>query len=121
VALLRNAAGEFVAPDHRERDGGRRGGHARRCRRTSDYRVSIVNAPGARSYPVASFSWMLVNAEQPDSAKGRMIVDFLRWALANGASSARALGYAPLPPAVAARLDSQLDAIQPGASRSPAR
>ena len=64
----------------------------------TDYRVSIVNAAGKKSYPISSFTWLLVARNQTDAAKGKKLVDFLKWYLHDGEKSAAALLYAPLPP-----------------------
>jgi phosphate transport system substrate-binding protein len=77
----------------------------------TDYRVSIVNAPGENSYPISSFTWLLVYQNQPDAAKGKAIVDFLRWAYTEGQKSAPALDYAPLPANLASALTARLDSI----------
>ena len=69
----------------------------------ADYRVSITAAPGANAYPVASFTWLLVPAAPADAKKGAALVEFVRWALADGQKMAEKLGYAPLPREVAAR------------------
>jgi len=74
--------------------------------------VSIANAPGARAYPVTSFTWLLVYQDQPDPIKGKKLVDFIRWALTTGQSSAAALDYAPLPKAIADRLVDRLATIK---------
>jgi phosphate transport system substrate-binding protein len=63
----------------------------------SDFKVSIANAPGAGSYPVASFTWLVVPARIPDAAKRTAIVDFLTWMLGQGQRQAAALGYLALP------------------------
>lgn len=66
----------------------------------SDFRVSIVDAPGAKSYPISSFTWLLVYQNQNDPTRGPMLVTFLKWALTDGQSYASSLYYAPLPPEV---------------------
>ncbi len=66
----------------------------------ADYRVSITNAPGKDSYPIASFTWLLIPAQAKDPAKGKVIIGFLDWMLAHGESEAASLGYAPLPQSV---------------------
>ena len=63
----------------------------------ADYRVSITNALGADSYPISSFTWLLIPAHSKDPAKGKVIVDFLNWMLDHGEAEAAALTYAPLP------------------------
>ena len=78
---------------------------------TTDYRVSIVNASGAGAYPISSFTWLLVYKTQPDAAKGKKLLDFVRWALVEGEKSAAALDYAPLPPAMAKQLLMKLSTV----------
>jgi phosphate transport system substrate-binding protein len=65
----------------------------------ADFRVSITNAPGADSYPVSSFTWMLLYQDSPDKAQGKVMVDFMKWALSatGGQQYCKDLGYAPLP------------------------
>jgi phosphate transport system substrate-binding protein len=69
----------------------------------ADYRVSITNAPGADSYPISSFTWLLIPQQWQDKGKETAFVDFLHWMLAKGESEASSMAYAPLPGAVAAR------------------
>ncbi len=63
----------------------------------ADFRVSITNAAGAGTYPIASFTWLLVYKEQADLVKGKALVRFLKWMLHEGQQFAVPLGYAPLP------------------------
>ena len=37
----------------------------------TDFRVSITNAPGARAYPISSFTWLLVRPDSKDAAKAK--------------------------------------------------
>ena len=69
-----------------------------------DYRVSITDAPGADSYPISSFTWLLIPNPARDPAKGRAIAGFLNWMIDHGESEAAGLSYAPLPKAVADRV-----------------
>jgi phosphate transport system substrate-binding protein len=68
----------------------------------ADFRVSITNAPGKNAYPIASFTWLLFYESPKDKAKAKAMVDFMRWALADGQKYATELGYAPLPASVVA-------------------
>lgn len=67
-----------------------------------DVRISITDAPGPNSYPISSFTYLLIPAKIADPAKRQTIKDFLRWMLTDGQSLAEPLSYAPLPKAVAA-------------------
>jgi phosphate transport system substrate-binding protein len=68
----------------------------------ADYRVSITNAPGADSYPISSFTWLLIPKQFADPAKGAALKDFLGWMLDHGESETTSMGYAPLPAQVVA-------------------
>lgn len=74
----------------------------------ADFRVSITDAPGADSYPISSFTWLLVYKNQTDKERGVEIVKFLKWALTDGQKYAAPLFYAPLPQAV---VDKELQQI----------
>jgi phosphate transport system substrate-binding protein len=69
-----------------------------------DFRVSITNAPGKDAYPIASFTWLLVPEGSKDSAKGKILADFLNWMLDQGQKLAPPLSYAPLPSSVAEKV-----------------
>jgi phosphate transport system substrate-binding protein len=78
----------------------------------ADYRVSITNAPGANSYPIASFTWLLIPVPFDSPAKGKVMHDFLGWMLDQGESEASSMTYAPLPSAVAARVRQTIQEVQ---------
>ena len=77
----------------------------------TDYRISIVDAPGADSYPISSFTWILVYQKQADPGKGQKLVDFIDWALTDGEKEAATLDYAPLPTAMASNVRARLKTI----------
>ena len=70
----------------------------------ADYRVSITNAPGKDAYPISSFTWLLIPSPAKDSARGKILVDFLHWMLESGEKMTTQLNYAPLPDNVAAKV-----------------
>ncbi len=74
----------------------------------ADFRVSITNAPGAHSYPISSFTWLLIPAQIQDATKRDTIKDFLKWMLTQGQGYNEGLTYAKLPKAV---VDQELKAI----------
>ncbi len=63
----------------------------------ADFRVSIVNAAGPTSYPISSFTWLLVPVHSTDPNKAKALQGFLNWMLEHGESEAAQLSYAPLP------------------------
>lgn len=69
----------------------------------ADFRVSITNAPGKDAYPIASFTWLLVPTQIPDTAKREAMTSFLHWMLSAGQNDAEPLAYAKVPTAVTAK------------------
>jgi phosphate transport system substrate-binding protein len=78
----------------------------------ADFRVSITNAPGKDAYPISSFTWLLIPAESKDAAKGKILVDFLNWMVADGQKMTNALSYASLPDNVVAKVKDAIKQIK---------
>jgi phosphate transport system substrate-binding protein len=114
VGAVRNHDGNFVTPDLSTVSDAAAGAAATLGPET-DFRISLINAPGERAYPVASFTWLLVRKDYGDDvAKARELVAFVWWALTQGQSSAEALGYAPLPEAVLPLVQARLRELTAG-------
>ena len=62
--------------------------------------VSITNAPGDNSYPISSFTYLLVYKDQTDPTQGKALAQFIWWAVHDGQSYSSDLQYVPLPNAV---------------------
>ena len=94
-ADVQNAAGNFVEPTLNSVSAAAASAN---LGPDTDFRVSITNAPGEAAYPIASFTWLLVRPENPDTAEARLIHDFLTWMISPEAQRMAAdLHYAPLP------------------------
>ena len=61
---------------------------------------SIVNEPGATSYPISGYSWALLYIHQTSQTTGQALVNLLDWLAHNGQTNAATLGYVPLPPRI---------------------
>lgn len=64
--------------------------------------VSIVNQPGKNSYPISSFSYILVyknldNIASMDKEKAKALVHLIYWMITDGQEYAPSLQYVPLP------------------------
>jgi phosphate transport system substrate-binding protein len=59
----------------------------------------IVNSKQADAWPIAGFTYLIVNKDYKDCKKAEKLVGFANWALTNAAAVDRAgkLLYAPLP------------------------
>ena len=66
--------------------------------------VSLLDAPGADSYPIASFSYLLLYKELSTNIdsmeKAQALVQFVNWAITDGQQFASPLHYVPLPDSV---------------------
>jgi phosphate transport system substrate-binding protein len=92
VAAIRNKVGKFVAPSPEGVTSAASGNDV-----PGDLCLSITDGPGAKDYPISSFSYILVYQDQQDGTKGKALADFLWWATHEGQKFAAALDYAPLP------------------------
>jgi phosphate transport system substrate-binding protein len=106
---VQNKAGEFVTASL---DSVTAAAAAAATSMPDDFRVSITNADGQGAYPIASFTWMLFYQNPDDKETARTMVDFMKWALADGQAYASPLGYAPLPQPVVQKELAALQKIQ---------
>ncbi|MGC2570394.1 MAG: hypothetical protein WA364_02700 [Candidatus Nitrosopolaris sp.] len=68
-------------------------------------KVSLLNSLGANTYPIASFTYLLLHKDLStnpdlDQTKAKALVDFISWAITDGQKLAANLGYVPLPAVV---------------------
>lgn len=108
-ALIKNKAGKYVKASVQSVTAA---AAADAKKMPADFRVSITDAAGPGSYPISSFTYLLIPSKFTDPGKKKVIVDFLGWMLTTGQQFAPGLDFAPLPPAVVAAEKKQIAAIQ---------
>jgi phosphate transport system substrate-binding protein len=106
-AEVKNAAGEFVKPTLESVTAALATADI-----PDDFRFSMTNAPGKGAYPIAGATWLLVYQQQKDPAKGKKLVEFLKWSLTDGEKMAKDLQYAPLPESVQQRVLKRIGEIK---------
>lgn len=104
-ADVKNAAGNFVSPAPDAVSAALATANI-----PDDFRFSMVNAPGDKSYPIAGPSWILIYQQQK-GPQGKELVAFLKWAITDGQKLSPSLDYAPLPDAVEQRELKLLDTV----------
>jgi phosphate transport system substrate-binding protein len=74
---------------------------------------SLTNAPGRDAYPVSGTVWAVFYKKQKKE-RGKLLVDFLRWAVSQdgGQNFATDLHYAPLPAELIKRIEAKLDTVE---------
>jgi phosphate transport system substrate-binding protein len=107
AAEIKNSSGAFISPSLEsvsEALGS--------AKIPEDFRFSMVNPSGAKAYPIAGATWLLVYQQQKDAQKGQKLVEFLNWALTKGEGLASGLDYAPLPAELQARVVEEIKTIK---------
>ena len=113
-AKVKNADGNFVAGST---DGVTAAAEAAASSFPADARQApIINGAGPDTYPIASYTYLLIYQDQKDAAKAQTLVAFTNWALTDGQSLETGLGYAPLPSAVEQQAIASLHTITSGGS-----
>ena len=117
-AKVQNAEGNYILPDLNSTAAAAASAAGSLPAGNSDWsHVSITNATGAGSYPISTFTYILVYQEldvYPNGmtqAKAQALVAFLRWAISTGQTTATSLTYAPLPSAVVTQDGATIDMI----------
>ncbi len=108
VAEIQNLEGVFVSPSIDAVTAAATGAMETMGPNT-DFRVSLTNAAGTGTYPISSFTWLLLRKNYDDASKAEQLVEYVWWAVTDGEADAAELGYAPIPsqltPWIRARLE----------------
>lgn len=75
------------------------------------FAASLTNAPGADSYPLASFSWIYLPATSADLKRRAAMMEMLHWMLGDG-QDILLPGYAPLPAKLLSREIAKIDSLK---------
>ena len=97
VMALQNKNGTFVMPDDATFAAAAAGAD---WFSVPGMALSIVDQPGANSYPVTTASFILMYKTPADKAQSAEVLKFFDWAFKNGKQMALELEYVPLPDAL---------------------
>lgn len=107
MASIKNAAGSFVQPDSKNVTAA-----LSEAQVPADLKIKPNYKPtGADAYPISTFTFVLAYTKQKDPAKGKVLKDFLTYAVGQGQTSADMLYYAPLPTDLQTKDKAAVDAI----------
>src|SRR5829696_6777736 len=107
---VKNSTGAFVEPSLESVTAA---AASAKLTKDTDFRVSITNAPGATSYPIASFTWLLVPKDGKNPAKAKLVKDFLiRMITPEAQTMANALHYAALPQEIVTLIQTRLPTLK---------
>jgi phosphate transport system substrate-binding protein len=108
-ALVRNAGGAFVEANL-ETIAAAAANSAQTM--PPDFRISITNAPGRKSYPLAAFTYLLIPLRPTDAQKGSYLRELLGWIFSSGQRQSAALGYGSLPPEIIRRAEQAIRSLR---------
>lgn len=107
MGLLQNKAGQFVVP------GGPGGPEAlASVKLPDDLRAWITDPEGAKSYPIATYTWMLFYKDNKDPKKAAALREMVDYCLEEGQKMSEQMGYIPLPANVVAAVRRASNSIQ---------
>lgn len=95
VAKVKNKAGQFIEPTLESVAAAAAGLKSI----PADLRVSILNSAAKAAYPISSPTYLLLKRKM-DPAKGKGLVEFIKWSLGPGQDLAKQLHYSALPDAL---------------------
>lgn len=107
MASLQNKSGNFVKPTPES-------GAATLAsvELPANLRIWPDDPAGARDYPIATFTWMMLYKKYADAAKLKALKDFVTYGLTEGQKVAPELGYIPLPAPVVEKCKAALATIE---------
>jgi phosphate transport system substrate-binding protein len=108
VAQVKNKDGNFVMPSAKAVTAA---ANSFIKNMPKDFRISITDASGKDSYPLSSFTYILVY-QTMDAKKGQKFISFLNWALGDGQKLAEPLTYAPLPKALVGQVKQKIKEVK---------
>ncbi|MBV8095247.1 MAG: phosphate ABC transporter substrate-binding protein PstS, partial [Acetobacteraceae bacterium] len=65
-----------------------------------NFAVSLINQPGAGTWPIVSPTFIVLPKDPKDPARSANVIKFFDWAYTSGDGIAKELEYIPLPPKV---------------------
>ena len=106
MAWLENKSGNYIKP------GGTSGLETLlRTEMPTNLRVFMPDPDGKDSYPIVTYSWLLLHRKYDDQKKLAAITEFARWCLDEGQRESESLGYIRLSPPVVSMTSKALDAV----------
>lgn len=92
MALLQNKAGKFIMPTN---DAGMAA--LANVKLPADMRAWLPDPEGEKSYPIATYTWMLFYKKYEDGEKVKAIHKMISYCLKEGQKISEKMGYIPLP------------------------
>jgi phosphate transport system substrate-binding protein len=106
TAALENKEGRFVKPSAESCRAGLASAEV-----PENLRVFAPDPKGADSYPIVTYSWILLRKKYKNPETAKALREFVQWSLLDGQQYAPQVGYIQLPPAVADKAQAAVNSI----------
>src|SRR5215813_6097386 len=107
MAWLENKAGQYIQPLG---DSGM--ATLSNVEMPENLRIFFPDPDGKNSYPIVTFSWLLLYKQYNNQHKAAALKQYIKWCLTEGQTFNEALGYIRLAPQVIARTMAAVDSIR---------
>jgi phosphate transport system substrate-binding protein len=106
MAAIANKAGKYIQPNIQTT------ANALNSSQLPENLLVFINDPeGLDSYPIVTYSWLLVYKKYDDAKKAQALKELIQWCLNQGQKLSESLGYVPLSPNVVKQVLAKAQAI----------
>ncbi len=108
LAVLENKEGKFVKPTEQSCTAA-----LATAEMPENLRIFVPDPSGPDSYPIVTFTWILLYKNYPDAEKAKSVRDLFQWCLLDGQKYAPKLGYIQLPVRITDKALAALNTVGP--------
>jgi phosphate transport system substrate-binding protein len=111
MAALENKEGKFIQPAEQSCMAGLASADL-----PDNLRAFAPDPSGAESYPIVTYSWVLIRKRYDNSQTANALRDLFQWCLQDGQRYSSQIGYVPIPPTVGDKALNAVNTINSGVS-----
>jgi phosphate transport system substrate-binding protein len=111
MAALENKEGKYVQPAEQSCVAGLAAADL-----PDNFRAFVPDPGGANSYPIVTYSWVLIRKQYENPEIANAIRDLFLWCLQDGQRYSSQVGYVPIPAPVGDKAVKALSSVSPGMS-----
>lgn len=116
MAAIENKEGKFIKPTEQSCVAGLASADL-----PDNFRVFVPDPSGANSYPIVTYSWVLLRKRYDNPQTASALRDLFQWSLQEGQRYSPQIGYVPLPPSVAEKATKALEMLSSGIATTELR
>ena len=116
MAAIENKEGKFIQPAEQSCVAGLASADL-----PDNLRAFVPDPSGASSYPIVTYSWVLLRKRYKDPQTAKALHDLFQWSLQDGQRYSSQIGYVPLPEQVAEKAEKALEAVDSGVSTAQSK